>query len=267
MISDPQPGDPRVQLESRLAALFHLLRHLESLQDEKDAVYARHAHRFVPYAQRWRAGMYWLWVLICTIVLTVIAAVASVAVITMTSATAQSDGSAGTAIAAVAFFLMPVPVSLLLAGVIVAIHNARLAAGNAKRELRNRETAAEIDALLAPEVAPLDRQLAEGRRAYREGYDGWFPEKLLSSTDVGACWQIVHDHRATTVQEVVNRYRTDQHEQFLRDAATAQLTEQQRATRVAQVNGILNVGMQGAMMGTIRAEGAATRAAIRDQRF
>ena len=44
--------------------------------------------------------------------------------------------------------------------------------------------------------------------------------------------------------------------------AAAQLAEQQRATRVAALGNIINAVGQGAMIGTLRAEGAATRAAI-----
>ena len=42
----------------------------------------------------------------------------------------------------------------------------------------------------------------------------------------------------------------------------AQIAEQQRATRVAQVNGVINASMQGAMIGTAVSQGRKTRATI-----
>ena len=65
---------PRAQLEQRIAGLFHLLQRFESLQQQKEAAYQRHAHLYTPYISKWRAGMYWLWVLIGTIALTIIVA-------------------------------------------------------------------------------------------------------------------------------------------------------------------------------------------------
>ncbi|MDQ4213187.1 hypothetical protein [Microbacterium capsulatum] len=251
-------NDARFQLEQHLGGLYHLLTRFESLSEQKEAVYQRHAYLYQPYKKKWRAGMYWLWVLIGTVALTALTPVVGSIVY---SATTPSD-TVASVLVGIVLFLLPFPLALIAAGVIVPVRNRRVPAMNARIEQSNQQAAVRIGELTAPEIHPIDRQLVQARREYSDGYAGWFPEKYLSSADVAACWQIVHDHRASTVQEAVNRLLTDQHEQYLRDAASAQLVEQQRATRVAQMNGIINATMQGAMIGAIRADGVATRAAI-----
>ncbi|MDN4614929.1 hypothetical protein P5G50_10750 [Leifsonia sp. F6_8S_P_1B] len=72
----------------------------------------------------------------------------------------------------------------------------------------------------------------------------------------------MHDGRASTLSETLNAFVEDQHRQYMRDMAAAQLGEQHRATRVAQLNGVINATMQGAMIGTVVDQGRKTRAAL-----
>lgn len=253
---------PRAQLEQRIAGLFHLLQRFESLQQQKEAAYQRHAHLYTPYISKWRAGMYWLWVLIGTIALTIIVAMIFFGAMSAWSNAYQSDSSAQPPVGVAALFLTPLPVALILAGALVAVRNGRVPAKNAQIEAANQAAAQRIAQLAAPEVGPIDAQLAAARKEYRENYNGWFPEKYRNSVDVGACWHIVHDGRASTVQEAVNALIEDQRHQAILDMHAAQIAEQQRATRVAQVNGVINASMQGAMIGTMIDQGNKTRAAM-----
>ncbi|MDP9904543.1 hypothetical protein [Arthrobacter bambusae] len=240
-----QPADQRAVLEERLGGLYHLLRRLEGLQEQKDSVYQRHAHLYRPYKTKWRAKHYWLWALLLSVGLGPVFGLAMVV--------AGNNSGGG---------MTPLLLALVASGILVGVRNSRLPEMNAQIEQYNQETSKKIVEMAGPEVTPIESQLQQARQEFNSRYLGWFPEKYLSSVDVGECWQIVHDHRASTVQEAVNRYLTDQHEQYLRDAANAQLAEQQRATRVAQTNGIINAAMQAATIGAIQAQGAATRAAM-----
>lgn len=248
----------RAQLEQRLGGLYHLLQNFENLERQQSAAYQRHAHLYTPYKRKWRAGMYWLWVLIGTIALTVVVMV----VMVVMSATVLS--AAEPYLWGMVLFLDAFPLALILAGVLVAVRNRRLPAENARIEATNRVTAQRIAELAAPEVEPIKQQLTAARKEYREHYSGWFPDKYLNSVDVGACWHIVHDGRAFSVQQAVNALIEDQRHQALLDMHAAQIAEQQRATRVAQVNGVINASMQGAMIGTMMDQGNRTRAALKE---
>ncbi|WP_298036775.1 hypothetical protein [uncultured Microbacterium sp.] len=261
-MNTPQNDQQRVQLEQRIAGLFHLLQRFENLQQQKEAVYQRHAHLYTPYKPKWRAGMYWLWVLLGTIALTIIVAMIFFGAMSAWSSTYQSDSSAQPPVSVAALFLTPLPVALILAGVLVAVRNGRVPAKNAQIEAANQATAQQIAQLAAPEVGPIDAQLAAARKEYRENYNGWWPEKYLNTVDVGACWHIVHDRHVSTIQEAVKELIEDQHKQAVLDMHAAQIAEQQRATRVAQVNGVINASMQGAMIGTMIDQGNKTRAAM-----
>lgn len=255
-------SDTREQVEQRLAGLYQLLQRFEGLQQQKDAAYQRHGHLYSSYKTTWRAGMYWLWVLVLTVAVSVIMVAVVVPMVTRGFVSESSAATANMLVASLGLFFVPLPAALVLAGILTAVRNQRVPDMNARLQAANQEVGHRIAHLVAPEVAPIDAQLAVARQEFKDGYAAWFPEKFLSSADVGAIWRIVHDHRASSVQEAVNRYLTDQHEQFVRDAASAQLAEQERATRVARTNGIISTAMQGAMIGTMIDQGNRTRAAM-----
>lgn len=232
--------DARTQLEQRLNHLYDVLTRFDGLQQHRDAVWARHQHRYVPHKKRWGFGMGVL-------------AFFAILAVTIFIAALTSD----------LWFLMTPPFTVGGAFLLVWLGNRKIVAKeNAKREARNQQIANEIAAEVAPEIQQIEVQLAQTRQEYQANFRGWFPQKYLNSADVGACWHIVHDHRASTLESTLNVYETDLHRQRMENMAASQLAEQQRATRVAQTNGIINATMQGFTAGTIRAEGAATRAAL-----
>lgn len=261
-MSAQHEGQTRAELEQRLGGLFHLLQRFEGLQDQKAAAYGRYAHLYAAYKKTWGAKMYWLWVLIGTVALTVVAVIVIVGTMTAWSSSHRYDTAAQPPFGVVGLLLTPLPVALILAAVLVLVRNGRVPAANARIQSFNENVALKIGELAAPEVAPLDAQIAHTRNDYVAHYGEWFPEKYRNSEDVRTCWQIVHDGRATTLPEAVNALVEDQHRQYLRDVAAAQLAEMRRATRVAQLNGVINATMHGAMIGTVVDQGKKTRASL-----
>lgn len=250
--------DPRAQLEGQLAELFNLLKQFEQLEQRKQDAYRRHSHLYMPYLRRWSTGAYWL----CTLILTVPLFMIIGSIGSGSMSLLGSEDIAATLGVAFGVLLVPFPLALIGSRIILSQRNKRARATNAEREIQNQEISYTVSELAYPELLVIDQELTHASRTYQSRFAGWFPEKYLAPADVYACLIIVRDHRASTVQEAVNRYMTDQHEEYLRDAARAQLEEQQRSTRVAQFNGIMNAAMQGATIGTIRSEAAATRAAM-----
>lgn len=245
--------DARTELENRLNGLYHLLCHMESLQQQKDAIYNRHANRYAKYKTPWK-GAQFLAVAALWGLLIFFAAFMAYTILLIDDPNADHS-STPDLIYLLPFlvFAAPIPLGLLFGGITTGINNSRIPAINARRRKANEAITQQIEQITAPEIKPLDDQLDKARQEYFEKYHGWFPERYLSSQDVGACWHIVHDHRATTIQDAVNRYLADLHELYMRTTAEKQLAEQQRATRVAIVNGIINASMQSAMISSMRA--------------
>ena len=265
MNSVQQPSDPRAQLEDQLNRLYNLLRRFEGLQQQTDRIFQRYQHRYAIYKTKWRAGMYWLWVLILTIVLSVVAFaifVSSAARWNAGGASSNEDLAAQLSILVV--FLLPLPLALVASGVLVGVRNARIPKVNAHREHLNQQRAVQIAEEVAPEVAPLDAQLNQARQEFQSSFRGWFPTQYLTAEDVGECWRLVNNHRATTVEKAINEYETQLHRQRLENLAAAQIAEQQRTTKIAALGNIINAAGHGATIGAIRAEGAAAarRAAV-----
>ena len=218
----------------------------------------QYAHHYVGYKTKWRAGMYWLWVLLLTIGLSILA----FAIFTTSIIRTPSDGM-GVQLGLLGLFLLPLPVALIAAGVLVGVRNARVPAQNHQREMFNQQAAAKIQELAAPQLAPIDAELRRAVTKYRSEYSDWRQSAYLQNAeDVGALWHIVHNLRASDIGEAIRCYVQDrQHDERMTAEARA-IEEQQRATRVAQMNGIMNAAMQGAMIGTMIDQGNKTRAAM-----
>jgi hypothetical protein len=266
-----QPGDPRAELEGRLGQLYDLLRRIDDLRQQEEAIFARHAHRYVGYLNRWRAGAYWLWTLMLTLVLSVVALGVFVATFVATSDTVPTDAVPSDdrwvpQFLSLFVFFLPLPIALVASAIILGVRNARVAGVNERRRQTNRERAAEIQQLVAPELAPFEANLAQVRDEFDSRFRGWFPERYLTAEDVAACWRLVNDHRASTVSEAIREYETVLHRQRMENAALAQLAEQQRATRVAMLGNVINAVGHASTAGAIRSEGAATRSAFNARR-
>lgn len=254
--------DARAQLENKLAGLHGVLRRFEDLQVQEQAIYQQHQHRYVRYLNRWRGGMYWIWVLILTAVFSVIAISIMVSAISQASLEAGPSGSyesASSMMAPMLWLLVPLPLALIGAAVVVAIRNGSLAKANAKREQQNETIAQQISNETWPAVEQVQAQLEQARQEYRRGYSRFFPSDYLNTDDVRECWQIVHDHRASTVQDTMNVYKNVLHQRYLENMAAAQLAAQERTTKAAMMGNIINASIGGAMLGQQHAHNAAVR--------
>lgn len=257
MSSVQQPADPRAALEARLGGLYQLLVRFEGLQHQERAIYQRHMHKYLSYKHKWGAGMYWLWVLI----LTMTAFVATFSIVTaMFVAQDLNSGSGVSASAssevqswAPVLFLLPLPVALVASGVIVGIRNARVPKVNAKRLHVNQERSYQIAEFVAPEIVPIVEQIRAVSREFNTHFKGFFPVEYCTTEDVGTCWRLVHDHRASTVVEARREHETLLHRQRLEDGASAQLAATQRAAKVAALGNVITAAGFGATIGTLRA--------------
>ena len=103
-------------------------------------------------------------------------------------------------------FLLLFPVAFIAAGIIVVVRNSRVPAMNSQCKMYNQDVATKIGALVASGIALLDYQLSQTRQEFQIEYAGWFPQKFRNSEDVRACWQIIHDHLASMMQDATNRH-------------------------------------------------------------
>lgn len=231
----PAPISSRDDLEYRLASLHQLVSCLESLGAKRQGLLDQQAHRYVTLSKRWGATHYFGWWMIWSIV-SFLAVFVGTFVWVLETKVKTLPSFVGFSV-----ILAPPIVALVFAGVTVIVHNLAVPRRNAKRERANQVIAAQVEQDLAPLMKPIEAELAAAARALRDAYSGWFPEAYLSSDDIGACWRIVHDHRASTMEDAINRYLTDQHEQYLRDAARAQFESQERTARRAMVGNMINL--------------------------
>ena len=149
---------------------------------------------------------------------------------------------------------------LLLAYIPFKVYDARLPYINGRIQQRNQDARDAAYQAASSELEPIEQEISAVQRLYRDGnYSLWFPEKYLDTASVSAIWSIVHDHRASNIQEAINQYVQDLHNQFMRDAAQQQIVEQQRNARATQIASVMNIGMQAF-------QGAATREAINTPR-
>jgi hypothetical protein len=177
-----QPADPRAELEGRLNQLHDLIVRIEGLQQQEAAIYQRHAHRYVGYKGKWKAGAYWLWVLVLTLVLSVVAFVVFAVSVTAAGGATSADGQWLPQFLSLFVFLTPLPIALVVSAIILGVRNARVPKLNTVREQENQQRSTEIAQLVAPELAPFEAQLGEVRTEFDTRFRGWFPERYLTTT-------------------------------------------------------------------------------------
>ncbi|MGO3833098.1 MAG: hypothetical protein ACTJGT_03940 [Microbacteriaceae bacterium] len=239
--------DPRIALETKLHALHSVLSRIEELSAQRTAIYDQHQHRFHDHLPEWSRKKYRRWVFL-------------IAVTTVEAVALLYPWLGGDTL--IAGLVLPIPLGLAGARALRGKKNAQIAAKNAQIDQQNEEIAEQIGQETWPLVGPISANIDSARKEFHAQFRGFFPEKYLTPTDVAACWHIVHDHRAATVGDAINVLEGDLHHRYLENVAEAQLAEQQRANKIAVTSSILNAIGQGAIIGTMRSEGAATRAAM-----
>lgn len=75
------------------------------------------------------------------------------------------------------------------------------------------------------------------------------------------CTEAVQNHRSNDISTALNLYETDLHRARVENNHAELLAEQQRTQRLIVAGNVVNAALTGAAIGTIRHEGARTRAA------
>jgi hypothetical protein len=156
-----------------------------------------------------------------------------------------------------------IPVALILATAIVLVRNKLiLPRQNGRAERINLQREAHNDAVWAEEQQ-VDAQLNQASRDFATSIGTRFPQAYLYDEAVVFCLQMVQNHRAASVSDALNLYDTELKHRQIQDMHAAQLAETQRMRKQAAVGNVINAAMQGAVIGTLRHEGAHTRAALK----
>ncbi|CEA08789.1 hypothetical protein BN1051_02147 [Arthrobacter saudimassiliensis] len=259
MENTQQSGDARAQLEGTLTYLQNLLRFIDARWQEKIAI-----------AQRYRPlkPLHKKWGLLPFALLTVGVVVLSTAIGTpIIQAWAKAEAYAQGQfhypnIQPLSVGILAIPVALILALAIVFARNkvvlphlnARIQRANQQRETHNQA--------VSVEEQHVDAQLGQASRDFATNIGDRFPQAYLYDEAVSFCLQVVRNHRAIALHEAINLYETERHRQRMENMQAWQLAEAQRTRKLMAVGTVVNATMQGAVIGTIRREGAQTRAAL-----
>lgn len=188
---------------------------------QSEAVHAQYAGRFRRYLTPWKAQTYagW-WIFLCLL-------------FSVTRA--------------------PMVVTLLLAAIAAAVGGRVIVPRiNQARTAHNDAATEEVSRLAGPQLEPINSQLAIARAEFDAHFRDRFPERYLTLGDVAACWQLVHDHRASTVPDLINTYETELHRRRLENMASAQLAETERVRQATQLGNVINAVGHIATVGAIR---------------
>ncbi|MFV0428593.1 MAG: hypothetical protein ACK5KO_04085 [Arachnia sp.] len=245
-----EPSDApmsRAELDRRLADLRATLLRMAQLHAQREDILRPHEGRYQPSAKKWRGAMYWLWVAILTGALLLIAFA-----IVFRAYYAESLGTAGPPNPGLPLLMLaPFPVALVLAGAVVAVHDARLPRVNRKRQSSNDEIRSEIESDVAAETEPIDAELRQIGLSIEPSMTGWFPRSYCYEDAVGFCLGVVRDHRAATVEQALNLYETTRHQQRLENLASAQLAEQRRVAHLTMVGNVINAAGHAATIAAV----------------
>lgn len=239
--------DPRAELEAKLASLHQLLARFEGLQQQERAVFQRHAHKYRPYQRSWGVGTYMLWALLIAVGLVILA------VVNLTNASSGVSSSGSEAIGSLLLFLLILPVAFIAAALLLAVQTLATPFVNAARQKRNRKRETAIAELVAPELYPIRAEIQEVTREFNARFLGFFPVDYCTTEDVGMCWRLVRDHRASTVVEARREHETLLHRQRLENGVAAQLDAAHRAAKVAAFGNVVSAVGFGAMAGSVAA--------------
>ena len=232
-------ADERQQLESRLSTLRVILRHLEELHEQRRAIYARHSHLYRPLAQPWGKGPWWLLYFAVGTLTFIVWSVVGRAILQLAD---HNDDMGPFIVFALGMFVVPTIVAIVGASVIRSRYNKQgLPKKNAAIRDLNEQTRDRIEQMVGPEIATIDAEIQSASDSYSAyGYVGFFPERYLNSADVTRCWEFVRDHRAFSVQQAINLLEEELHRTRMENFQAAQLAEQERARRTAQVGNLIN---------------------------
>lgn len=263
MDNAPRAADPRATLVERLAYLHALLGYIGEQWQAKAAIGQRYQPS-VPLKKTWGVLPILLWSVGLTFALFTVAepVLDLVYRLVLGPFVSVEWANANTGVMVAVMLAIPVAMSLALAYLIVRAwnrfvlprQNARIQDANQRREERNEAVRAEEQ--------QVDARLTRAGQDFAThiGTD-FFPQAYTYPEAVAFCITMVRNHRANSVTEALNLYETELHRRRVEDGQAAMLAEQKETQRQVRVGTVINAAMTGAAIGTIRAEGRATRAA------
>lgn len=260
MTNIQQTGDARAELETWLVYLQNLLRWIDARWQEKTSIAERY-QPLMPLKKKWGFRPFALWVAGLVVLFT---AIGTPILQAWAKAEAYAQGSIRYPnIQAPYVAILMIPFALIVAFAIALVRNKLvLPRLNARAERINQQRGAHNEAVLVEEQQ-VDAQLNHASRDFAANIGDKFPQAYLYDEAVGFCVQMVQHHRATSISDAINLYETERHRQRMENMQAWQLAETQRTRKLVAVGNVVSAAMQGAVIGTLRHEGAQTRAALR----
>lgn len=259
--SQMQSFDPRAELEARLDYVLGLIRRGQQLVVSEQQIHAKYQSWYLGYKKRWGAGMYFLLALAIIVVLYILSPIMQYATALIFGAMGAGSDQAAISIARLVLGLLPLFAGFVLAGVIVALWNKRVLVANARIQDENQRRSVDVAAAMNPELDVVFSQMDQVRVGLRQYAEGWIPRDYFSDEVVGFCLTMARNHRASTLQEALNLYETEQHRMRMENLAQAQLEQQRRTQQAVMLGNFINAVGHAATVSAVRSEGAASRAA------
>lgn len=255
-------NDPRTALVSKLAYLHGWLLWVEERSQQQAAI----AHRYqalAPFAKKWGVLAFVLWAVGLTIAsFTVASPVTGVVLNTVLGPLIPMEwAKANVGTALMIMIATPVALSVGLALLITMLRNKLLLPWQHSRTHRTNEQRESHNKAVWVEEQEVNAQLTQAGEDFSSQIGTWYPRAYLYKEAVAFCAQVVQDHRANDISTALNLYETELHQARVEDNQAAILAEQQRTQRLITAGNVINAALAGATIGTIRHEGARTRAA------
>jgi hypothetical protein len=255
-------NDPRTALVNKLAYLHGWLLWVEERWQQKSAIAQRY-QALVPFKKKWGVLAFVLWAVGLTVAsFTVASPVTAVVFNTVLGPLFTKEwieANVGTAI--MIMIATPVAVSVGLALLITMLRNKLLLPWQHSRTHRTNEQREAHNKAVWIEEQEVNAQLTQAGADFSSQIGTWYPRAYLYEEAVTFCVRAVQNHRANDISTALNLYETELHRARVEDNQAAILAEQQRTQRLITVGNVINAALAGAAIGTIRHEGARTRAA------
>lgn len=255
--------DPRTALVNKLTYLHGWLRWVEDRSQQKAAI-ARRYQALAPFAKKWGVLALALWAIGLSIASFTVAAPVTDAVVfksligpLLTDEWARANVGATVTIMIAA----PVAMSVGLALLITAVRNKLLLPWEHSRARRTNEQREAHNRAIWVEEQEVDAQLTQAGADFASQIGSWYPGAYLHEEAVAFCAQAVQNHRANDLSTALNLYETELHRARVENNQAELLAEQQRTQKLVIAGNVINAALTGAAIGTIRHEGARTRAA------
>lgn len=255
-------NDPRTALVSKLAYLHGWLLWVEERSQQKAAIAQRYK-ALVPLPKKWGILALLLWAVGLTVAaFTIASPVTEIVFKTILDPLISIEwAKANTGAALMILIATPVALSVGLALLITMLRNKLLLPWQHSRAHRTNEKREAHNKAVWIEEQEVNAQLTQAGADFSSQIGTWYPRAYLYEEAVTFCAHAVQNHRANDISTALNLYETELHRARVEDNQAAILAEQQRTQRLITAGNVVNAFLTGAAIGTIRHEGARTRAA------